>query len=56
MNAKSERVIRTLMEMWHNQQIFKDSKDRQQNLSDLLTIIIRLNCIKRFLGKHLMSF
>ncbi|OCG77638.1 hypothetical protein A9G42_04900 [Gilliamella sp. Nev6-6] len=42
-NGKAEKVIRTLMEMWHDMQIFEDSKDRQQKL-------------KRFRGKHLMSF
>lgn len=31
-NRKAERVIRTLMAMWHNLQIFEDSKDRQQKL------------------------
>jgi transposase InsO family protein len=31
-NGKAERVIRTLMEMWHNQHIFKDNQDRQLQL------------------------
>ncbi|MWN91246.1 hypothetical protein GQ597_11100 [Gilliamella sp. Pra-s65] len=26
-NRKAERVIRTLIEMWHNQQIFSNSKE-----------------------------
>jgi transposase InsO family protein len=31
-NGKAERVIRTLMEMWHNQFTFKDSADRRLQL------------------------
>ena len=31
-NGKAERVIRTLMEMWHQQEIFRDRKSRQINL------------------------
>jgi transposase InsO family protein len=31
-NGKAERVIRTLMEMWHNQFTFKDSVDRRLQL------------------------
>ncbi|OCG18729.1 hypothetical protein A9G22_02905 [Gilliamella sp. App2-1] len=31
-NGKAEKVIRTLMEIWHNQQIFSDSKDSKQKL------------------------
>jgi transposase InsO family protein len=30
--GKAERAIRTLMEMWHHQHIFKDSQDRQLQL------------------------
>ncbi|OCG17977.1 hypothetical protein A9G24_02500 [Gilliamella sp. App6-5] len=38
-----ERVIRTLNDMRHNQQIFEDSKARQQKL-------------KRFLAKRCINF
>ena len=31
-NGKAERVIRTLMEMWHDRTEFKDSKHRKQEL------------------------
>ncbi len=31
-NGKAERVIRTLMEMWHSQQVFKDGQHRQVEL------------------------
>lgn len=31
-NGKAERVIRTLMEMWHNKHIFTDSEHRQKEL------------------------
>lgn len=31
-NGKAERVIRTLMEMWHTQEEFKDSEERKQKL------------------------
>ena len=31
-NGKAERVIRTLMEMWHNQEEFEDSNDRKSKL------------------------
>ncbi len=31
-NGKAERVIRTLMEMWHRQEQFKDRKQRQISL------------------------
>ena len=31
-NGKAERVIRTLMDMWHNQICFKDSADRRVQL------------------------
>ena len=32
-NGKAERVIRTLMEMWHHQHEFKDSEDRKIELN-----------------------
>jgi transposase InsO family protein len=35
-NGKTERVIRALIEMRHNQQILSDSKHRQQNLKRLI--------------------
>ncbi|RMH45601.1 MAG: transposase [Gammaproteobacteria bacterium] len=31
-NGKAERVIRTLMDMWHKQEIFRDRKSRQISL------------------------
>jgi len=31
-NGKAERVIRTLMEMWHQQETFRDRKSRQISL------------------------
>ena len=31
-NGKAERVIRTLMEMWHQQQVFKEAQHRQVEL------------------------
>jgi transposase InsO family protein len=31
-NGKAERVIRTLMEMWHQKEVFKDRKNRQISL------------------------
>jgi len=31
-NGKAERVIRTLMEMWHTQEQFRDRKQRQVSL------------------------
>ena len=31
-NGKAERVIRTLMEMWHQQHVFKDAQHRQVEL------------------------
>jgi len=31
-NGKAERVIRTIMEMWHQQEIFRDRKSRQISL------------------------
>ncbi len=31
-NGKVERVIRTLMEMWHQQEMFRDRKSRQISL------------------------
>lgn len=31
-NGKAERVIRTLMEMWHYKEVFKDRKSRQVSL------------------------
>jgi transposase InsO family protein len=31
-NGRAERVIRTLMDMWHKQEIFKNRKDRQVSL------------------------
>lgn len=32
-NGKAERVIRTIMEMWHHQETFKDRKNRQTSLN-----------------------
>lgn len=32
-NVKAERVIRTLMEMWHQQQVFRDAQHRQLELA-----------------------
>ena len=31
-NGKAERVIRTLMEMWHDKHLFKDTEHRQKEL------------------------
>ena len=31
-NGKAERVIRTLMDMWHHREVFKDRKKRQTSL------------------------
>lgn len=35
-NGKAERVIRTLMEMWHNQEEFMSSDDRKKKLKRFL--------------------
>ena len=46
-NGKAERVIRTLMEMWHNKQHFKD---RQQRQVSLLRFINFYNTVKPHKG------
>lgn len=35
-NGKAERVIRTLMEMWHNREEFMSSDDRKKKLKRFL--------------------
>ncbi|MFQ0971957.1 MULTISPECIES: integrase core domain-containing protein [Gilliamella] len=37
MNGKAERVVRTLMEIWHNQQISEDSKNRKQKFKRFIS-------------------
>ena len=46
-NGKAERVIRTLMDMWHKQEIFKDRKNRQVSL---LRFINYYNTVKPHKG------
>lgn len=46
-NGKAERVIRTLMEMWHTQEQFKDRKQRQISL---LRFINFYNTVKAHKG------
>jgi transposase InsO family protein len=46
-NDKAERVIRTLMNMWHKQEIFKDRKNRQVSL---LRFINYYNTVKLHKG------
>ncbi|WP_244178534.1 integrase core domain-containing protein [Gilliamella bombi] len=55
MNGKAEIVIRTLMEIWHNQQIFSDSKERKQKLKRFINYYNTVNT-QRFWEKGLMSF
>lgn len=35
-NGKAERVIRTLMQMWHEKELFKNREDRKSNLKRFL--------------------
>ncbi|MDG9729041.1 integrase core domain-containing protein [Ignatzschineria sp. RMDPL8A] len=35
-NGKAERVIRTLMEMWHDKEVFLSSDDRKSKLKRFL--------------------
>lgn len=39
-NGKAERVIRTLMDMWHRQQTFKDNQDRQLQLGRFINFYL----------------
>ncbi|MCO6504462.1 MAG: integrase core domain-containing protein [Snodgrassella sp.] len=55
-NGKAERVIRTLIKMRHNQQIFSDSKDRQQKLKRLIKYNNTSKPHKAILGKTPYEF
>ena len=45
-NSKAERVIRTIMEMWHHQETFKDRKNRQFRRCDSTTSTTWLSPIR----------
>jgi len=51
-NGKAERVIRTLMEMWHTQEQFRDRKQRQISL---LRFINFYNTVKPHKGIDSMT-
>lgn len=51
-NGKAERVIRTLMEMWHQQETFRDRKSRQISL---LRFINFYNTVKPHKGINAMT-
>jgi Integrase core domain len=46
-NGKAERVIRTLMDMWHRQQVFKDGQHRH---IELMRFINFYNTVKPHKG------
>lgn len=46
-NGKAERVIRTLMDMWHNKETFVSRKSRKKSLKRFVN---RYNCIKPHKG------
>ncbi len=46
-NGKAERVIRTIMQMWHQHEVFKDRKSRQISL---LRFINYYNTVKPHKG------
>ncbi|WP_202115472.1 integrase core domain-containing protein [Gilliamella sp. Pas-s25] len=55
-NGKAERVIRTLMATWHNQQKFEDSKDRQQKLKRFINYYNKVKPHKAVSGKTPYEF
>uniref|UniRef100_UPI0038CD9524 integrase core domain-containing protein n=1 Tax=Neisseria canis TaxID=493 RepID=UPI0038CD9524 len=46
-NGKAERVIRTLMEMWHDKGQFKDSEHRRK---ELCRFVNYYNTVKSYSG------
>lgn len=50
-NGKAERVIRTLMDMWHNQEEFRDSDDRKQKLKRFINFYNTVKPHKGILNK-----
>ncbi len=55
-NGKAERVIRTLMEMWHNQEEFKDTEDRKTKLKRFINYYNTVKTHKGILGKTPYEF
>ena len=55
-NGKAERVIRTLMEMWHHQEAFIDSEDRKKKLKRFINYYNTVKTHKGISGKTPYEF